>query len=241
MKINTYSFFLLFSFLCQGAIAMTASKITFFGTIQYPLSIINPPALSPLFYRGQEISINPTISDTTPKRSTYEITENKNIAQIYIIITEGLTLPKNNEFMAFETAEQFPYRLFKLTMAHKELICDNSITKTSIEPQKTWVIEELPHDQAVITLPENTIIFFMDPTFVTLQEVCWACNDTVCKLPTIIFDDKLDQKTLESLTKKVLLSSCLDFRLLHKKVKPIQKMAHNRIISVPGPQNRFIG
>lgn len=242
MKINKYIFLLVATTCIQLLEGKEYNpKKIFYGTICYPLSIINPPALAPLLYHGQEIPLTMPLSDQQPKKCTFEIVENRNLSHIYMIITEDFARPKNNEIIALETAAEFPYRLFKLTIITQELLCDNSTTKTTLQPQKSWLIQEMDNKEPVIKIPENTIIFFMDPSFVSLENVTWAIDDAVAKLPTIAFNNELDQKTLDATATKLLLSSYLDFRPLHKKVKPIQKTAHNRIISVPGPVNRFIG
>lgn len=238
MHINT-NYTLLFAFWLMAIVFPIQSnqKRVFIGSLQFPRTITNPPML-PLFYKGEQIDLISSPQELIPKKATYELHESAYCREFHILITEDLQQPKSNEIMALETSEQFPYKLFKIKLGIITKQPEDNPAQ-NYTTQYTWQITELDNT-ASIQIPINTIIFFMNPNFVQLQNVVWQANDTVCKLPTIVFAEHLDEKTLHMTATKLLLSSCINFRPLHKKVRPIQRTAHNRIITIPGPKNRFI-
>ncbi len=222
---------LLMVLLASGSIQ---SKTIMVGWIQYPKDIENPPSLY-MFYKGREHPIDLEHAMQAPKKGFYEIYEQAAPAELYLVVTQDLQRPENvDELNHFRTSAQHPYRYFKLTRK-KSLV-----EKKEVE---FWDIQEQSHKEKVIELPDNTIIFWMNPAFIEkLESDTWQPGDSVIKLPRIIFNASITKEDLNEVAAQSLFGAFLDFRVLHKKItKTIIPYANNRVISLPNPQNRYIG
>lgn len=229
---TTQRLFLLVSIL--SVFLTTQSKSIMVGWIQYPKDIENPPSLY-MFYKGREHPIDLEHSMQTPKKGYYEIYEQFMPTELYLIVTEDLQRPENaDDLHHFKTSAQHPYRYFKITRKK------NMIDKKEVE---SWQIEELETKDKVIQLADNTIIFWMNPLFIEkLESDTWQPGDSVIKLPRIIFKADISQENLNAVAARSLFGAFLDFRILHKKItKTTIPYANNRVISLPNPQNRYIG
>ncbi len=89
-------------------------------------------------------------------------------------------------------------------------------------------------------LPDNTLIFLMNPTFVEVVTESWRPDDATVPLPTLKFRDEIDEKTLHAVGAR-MVCALLDFKCIHKKpTKTIAAIAQNRTITVQNPLNRYI-
>ncbi len=233
----------LFLALCTFT-GMYAAQSIFYGSIQFPIQIKNPPPLT-LLFKGSEYTLMVDKDGNVSKKGTYEIYEESDCQQLYILITENLKLPTTPDIAYLETAIGHSYKLYKLTRCYKKREIPLSQEESSkpavmVEAVQYWEIEEIKSDESSIKIPDNTIILLMNPVFITeITSEPWRSDDAVIKLPTIIFDDTINEKALQEVSTKMLFAT-IDLRCLHKKItKTTKAYAQNRILSVPDPLNCY--
>lgn len=229
---------------------INAAQSVFYGSVQFPSKVENPPHLT-LLFKGSEYALMLDKDSKISKKGTFEIYEEHDCGEFYILITEHIKLPLTPDFEFLETAAN--YRLFKLTRTSKMKEVVSTATEqlyekptVTLEPVEYWIIEELDvKDEHGVcmqrTIPKNSIILLMNPQFIIkLESEEWKSDDIYIKLPKIIFDNDIDEKKLQDMSTKMLFAS-IDLRCLHKKMtKTTKTCAQNRIISVPDPLNCYI-
>lgn len=213
------------------------NKVLFLGTIQFPSEVHNPPTLTVL-YKGKEYQVESDNEGIT--RGYFELYDTKNRHELYVLITEYLELPESADIQYLKTSQEHSYRLFKLIRKKIPLEKkDQSKSSRFNKPEfiETWIIEEMPTKES-IRIPDNTLIFFMNPEFIeTLQAESWHSNDNIIKLPKIVFRNTVDEKTLQDIGVK-MLSALLDFKPLHKRSTKTSIMFTNNLrISLPNSRS----
>ena len=219
----------------------------YIGDIQFPMSIESIPPLPPILYKGTEHPIDLDFQgNRVPRKARYELYEHRMCQEFYMLITEYLKVPDSNDFAHLETSAKYPYKLYHIQRATKiKTIVDEHQTMSAVQPAvgeriEYWEIKELDNTNPEIAIPDNTIIFLMNPTFVDLISEPWRPDDAVIRLPTILFKNTLDEKTLHDIGAK-MVCAIVDFRCIHKKpTKTTTAYAQNRSIAVPNPLNRYL-
>lgn len=244
MKLNKL-LILLMLFTAHG---IYAAQSVFYGLVHFPSKIENPPPLT-LLFKGSEYNLMLDKDSKVSKKGMFEIYDERDCAEFHILITENLKLPHTPDIECLETSKNHPYKLFKLTRRTKtrEITSPYSIDNCTFKPiislelVEYWEIAELDNNEPSIKIPDNTIILLMNPKFIIkLNSEIWHHDDAFIKLPHIIFDDALDEKTLQEVSTKMVFAS-LDLRCLHKKItKTTKSCAQNCIISVPDPLNCYV-
>lgn len=226
-----------------------ATQSIFLGTVQFPSKIDNPSPL-PLLFKGSEYTLMLDKDSKIPKRGFFEIYDERSCCEFYFLITERIKLPESADFKFLETVSE--YRLFKLTRDSKtKEVITNALAleenqSIKVEQIEYWIIEEIASkdEQGTLiqrTIPENCIIILTKPTFISrVESEEWKNDDIYIKLPKLIFDDMVDEKTWQEVCSKMLFAA-IDLRCLHKKMtKTIKSCAQNCILSVPDPLNCYI-
>lgn len=224
---------------------MYAAQSIFYGSIQFPAHIKNPPPLA-LLFKGCEYTLMVDKDGTVSKKGTFEIYEEGDCHQLYLLITEHLKLPATPDIEHLETEAGHSYKLYKLTRCFKKrevpLIQEDPNAKPAItlESIQYWEIEEVTSQDPSIKIPDNTIIFLMNPAFIAdIASEPSRSDDAIVKLPSIVFADSINEKALQEVSTKMLFAT-LDLRCLHKKItKTTKTYAQNRILSVPDPLNCY--
>lgn len=241
---------ILFSVLLYSFNAISAQSI-YVGSIQFPIKIECPPALPSILYKGREHTVDIDMQESrAPRKATYELYEDRFCQEFYVLITEYLKVPNANDFAHLETSVNHPYKLYHVQRSSKiktesdehvaQQPTSSSLQSLGNERIEYWEIKELDTTNPEIAIPDNTIIFFMNPTFVDLVTETWRPDDAVIRLPMIMFKNTLDEKTLHDVGAK-MVCAILDFKCIHKKpTKTTTAFAHNRSVAVPNPLNRYL-
>lgn len=243
--LNTMGIMIVFAL---SSLHMTdAASIVYYNmAVHYPIKTIKRPSLVAL-YKGGVYAL---------KEGSFEIYDERDCDEFHIVITTNIKLPNSSEINGLETAEDCPYTLFKLMRKSKtreiqanHLSCAPVILgPVQLEVIEYWDIQEVKtnkQDQesnhSVIKIPDNTIIVLMNPDYITkIVSEPWKPDDIFIKLPTLIFDETIDEKSLHELATKMLFAS-VDFSAFNKKVTKTSKtIAQNRILSVQNPLNSYI-
>lgn len=219
-------------------ITYNPQKTILMGTIQFPKDVTHAPTLSVLYNGGQyPIEINGT---GHPQKGFFEIYESKLPKTLYLLITEHLKQPTSNEFKHLETSPDHAYLLYKLTKNKTvQTLAKNKSDET--EKQPFWLIEKITSKEKSMVIPDNTIIFLMSPELIgSLEDETNQSNETLVRLPKIIFDDALKQAKLDE-TAVRMTCALVDFKFAHKKItKTVKQLANNHVASLPNSHNRYI-
>lgn len=210
---------------------LNATQVVYNMSVQYPVKILQRPSLV-AFYKGGEYLL---------KEGAFEIYDARNCTEFHIIITANIKLPHTPDITFLETSHDYPYKLFKLSRRSKTREVVGSQGPVQLEVIEYWDIQELVNNDPVIKIPDNSIIFLMNPAYIIkLASESWKPDDIFIKLPTLIFDETIDEKTLHEASTKMLFAA-LDLSVFHKKItKTVKHFAQNRILSVQDPLNSYI-
>lgn len=232
--------------LLQCADVYCAQSI-YVGKVQFPLGVECPPALPAVLYKGREHSVDIDKHGTRlPHKASYELYEDRCCQEFYILITEYLKIPHANDFAHLETSERHPYTLYhaKRMITTKTLV-DEHQTGTSAplvpgEKIEYWEIKTVDTPEPEMIIPDHTIIFLMNPSFVEVLSESWRPDDALIPLPVIKFKDSVDETTLHTIGAK-MICAILDFKCIHKKpTKTTALLSQNRTIAIPNPLNRYL-
>jgi hypothetical protein len=226
--------------------SIVASQSIYVGKIQFPAGIESPPPMPSLLYKGGEHCVDVDKHDTrVPRRATYEIYEDR-LCEFYILITEYLKRPNANDFAHLETSDQHSYAFYHVKrMSTIKALVDEHQTGTSAplnpgEKIEYWEITKVVKNDPEMVIPDHTLIFLMNPSYVDVVTESWRPDDAIIPFPTLKFNDSVDEKTLHAVGAK-MICALLDFKCIHKKpTKTIAAIAQNRTIAVQNPLNRYI-
>ena len=227
--------------------SMLGSQAIYVGRIQFPACVESPPPMPSLLYKGGEHSVDIDKHDTrVPRRATYELYDDRLCCEFYIVITEYLKRPNANDFAHLETSDQHPYAFYHVKrISTIKTLVDEHQTGTSAplnlgEKIEYWEITRIEKNDPEMVLPDHTLIFLMNPSYVEVITESWRPDDAIIPLPTLKFNDEIDEKTLHALGAK-MVCALLDFKCIHKKpTKTIAAFAQNRTIAVQNPSNRYL-
>lgn len=179
-----------------------------------------------ILYKGEEYGVE---ADSVPGLGQFQLIEQSDCKEFYVLVSESLKLPSSTGFDYFETSGHHPYKLFKLT---RESIIKPDEKGVS-QKFNTWHIEELANKSSR-EIPVNTIVFLLPASFVTgLEAQQWKKGDHVAWLPKIILDPTLTQERLREGVVK-MLCTIMDFKPFHAKFQQhIAQVASNCIVSMP--------
>lgn len=220
----------------------------FSGIVHYPSKIANPSPF-PVFYKGSFTTLQLSKDMQLPKKGTFEIYEDRQSDQFHLLITEKIKFPDSADFENFETDGS--YRLFKFVRSAKmkELIATSSNSNKPIitmEEVEYWKIEEIDTldengVQQPRSIPEDTILFYTNPTFIDrIESEEWKPDDIYIKLPKVFIKENVEEKVLQEVNTRMLFAA-VDLRCFHNKItKTTKPYAQNCIISVRDPLNCYI-
>lgn len=205
-----------------------SQHITILGSVRcaFPESLLGLPVL----YKGGEYDLN--------RKGDFELYENQKPSSIFVIFTEYLEIPDENNIAHLKTSPNHPYLYYKLTKTIKEVVDTNRLdlikNRAMIEVTETWDIEKLDATEKMLEIPDNTVIIFLDPDLVDhLEEVVWSAATTGLRLPTVVLKDNVKEQVLADLAVRMKLAF-LDFRFMHKKpYKAYMPCGNNHILSMP--------
>lgn len=190
------------------------------GDIDFPKGV-KEPKIFPFFYKGTTKSIEIDHHSKSPKKGYFDIYDEKDNTELYIIITEYLSIPKNSEITQHYTSPRHAYRYFKITK----------------NASKGWTVQELKATNPVLPIADNTLIFFMNPDYI---KALIPATGSSKRLPTLVFKDTITQKEFED-SAGLMMSASLDFKPFHKKeTKTSVAFAQKSIISLPAPDNKYL-
>lgn len=218
--------------LCIFTISISASvkHITLLGS----LHAHNIEAMDglPLVYKGCEYDVRVEIFGEK-KKAYFELYDEEKPRILYLIVTEYLKQPEENNIEHLCTSSDHPYRIFKLTRSLDKTVVLDLLQLINLEAQETWLIEELDNSIKNFKIPDNTVIVFMPSTMLDHIEPVTSVNvGTTLTLPTLVFKAH-DTTQLKDITARMKLAF-LDFKLLHKKpYKAFVPCANNHILSMP--------
>lgn len=229
-----------------------ATQSIFYGSVQFPVKIKNPLPL-PLFFKGCSYTLMLDKDTTFSRRGTFEIYDERNSQQFYILITEKPPKPKkhdpnSHDIEFLEITNDHPYKLYKLIRASKTREVTTGTNNAlglkpiiSLEVVEYWEIDQPNHEEGALKIPDNTIIFLMDPAFIAnIVSEPWKPDDIFIKLPTLYFDEAVDEKKFQEASTRMILSA-LDLSVLHKKItKTTKPCAQNRVLAVQDPLNCYV-
>ena len=217
IKIVPLVLLLMAPFLCT---ASTSSKYFLSGDIDFPKGLYEP-AIFPFSYKGAMKSIDIDYKSKSPKKGYFDIYDEKDNTELYIVITEYLSLPKNPEITQLFTSPDHAYRYFKITK----------------DVSKGWLVQELKATNPLLPIQDNTLIFFMNPDYI--KELVSPAGSSK-RLPTLVFKDTITQKELKEVAAR-MMSASMDFKPFHKKeTKTSIAFAQKTIVSLPTPHNKYL-
>lgn len=211
--------------LVSFVIASESMAARYLGTVVYPQAAQKVSEIK-ILYKGEEYSVE---ADTVPGLGHFQLIEQSNCKELYVLVSESLKLPSDTGFDCFETSGNFPYKLFKLTP--DSIVKQNE--KGVSERLATWKIEELDNTQSR-EIPVNTLVFLLPATFVSgLEAQPWKKDDQVAWLPRIVLDSSLTQERLgEGVVK--MLCTIMDFKPFHARFQQhVAQVASNCVVSMP--------
>lgn len=187
-----------------------------------------------IFYKGAYYEIPPSGAIHERNSVQFEFYEKEAVDSLYLLVTENLEQPQDNTINHFTTCPSAPYRFFKLER------CSFNITATSqpkakIEKMHSWRITELDSSLKKREIPDNTVIFFMNPAFVELLDSqSWAADSAVIKLPQIVLKKNIKQEDFDQILVKIALTMP-DFNPFHGKPSIVQRFHQqgNIMLSMP--------
>lgn len=215
----------------------TTSSI-FQGSVKFPTQVQDLPHLS-ILYKGNEYKIE-VDQDSSGNKGYFELYEQPRYNELYLIVTESLQSPKQNSIKCLKTSALFPYKLFKLTRSSKTIESDILESEEKTKQKRTiefWSIQECDNSKKDVDLPDNTIVFPMDPTVVLgLKEESWDADDNIIKLPTIMFQESLENSTMQDIAARVACA-LIDVKFMHTKLSMSEKMTNDRKLVLPLANN----
>jgi hypothetical protein len=235
-------YFLMLASLFSGSLCGLPSQkatqnIVLLGTISFRHPIKTTVEL-PILYKGNEYEAKVEEKGDT-KKAHFELYEQEKPTELYILITEYLTLPTQANIEHLSTSSDHPYRLFKLTLSNEHDPENNahvlSLAKNELpEINEHWIMKEMDNSIKTASIPDNTIIFFMNPDLIqNLAPSIWQHESSIMRLPEIIFKEDITKEEVCDLAVKMKLA-LLDFKFFHKKTNSaFIPYANNRILSMP--------
>lgn len=141
-----------FCMLVSLTIALETVAARFLGTVVYPQSIDQVSEIK-ILYKGDEYSVE---ADSVPGFGHFQLMEESDSKEFFVLISESLKLPNGTGFDFFETSGKYPYKLFKL--AHTTVVQQDD--KGVSQRLNTWDVTELDSSQPR-EIPMNTIVFLV--------------------------------------------------------------------------------
>lgn len=214
------------SSLVSAAMQEPTRTTVILGSIQFENSLDQGLEL-PILYKGNEYEAK-IEEKGDKKKAHFELYEQSKPTELFMVITEYLTLPAQTSIKHLSTSSAHSYRLWKLTL------CDDNDTNM-------WTIKELDHIKKNLSIPDATIIFFMNPEMIDhLEPTSWQQNSSIMRLPTIVFKKNISKEDVSDVAAKMKLAF-LDFKFFHKKThSAFVPYANNRILSMPCSPRRIV-
>lgn len=201
----------------------------FLGSVVYPQKINQIPEIK-ILYKGDEYAVE---ADSVPGCGHYQVIDAASTREFHVLVAESLQLPCGTGFDCFETAPQFPYKLYRAT----QTMVMQPDEKGNPQMLNSWHIQELDN-KIQREIPVNTIVFLLPASFVTgLEAQSWKKDGQVAWLPRIVLDPSLSEEQLkEGLIK--MLCTLMDFKPFHARFQQhVAQVANNCIVSMPTPRS----
>ena len=222
------NFFVLLCWSLHASIvpSLISKNTILLGSIQFNQSVDREIEL-PVLYKGKEYNAK-VEKNGDSRKAHFELYEEEKPQELYVLITEYLSLPENPNVEHLCTSEHHNYRLFKLTCIKVEN------TNDSNEMFDTWRVEEVSSSKKIVAIPDNTIIVFMDPKAIEkIQPISWSTESNIMRIPMIKLKESLTKNALYDMADKMKLT-LLDSKFLHKKAHLASiPYANNRLLSMP--------
>jgi len=206
-----------------------SAPIAHYLQIAYPITVTNNPSPLPLFFKGNFSLIEPEKNSFPPYKALFEFYEEKPLQEIYFLFTPYLAQPQSLEVVQWKTSSDHPYRLFHavsrpytgnvLTVNEHDLVNTGTYSapiKNVSESLFEWVIKELDNSNSVIEIPDNTVVIFTNPNWITVRPILFDSAHPFRILPTVSFIENLETCTFLVKSQEMLFAS-MEFRAWHKK------------------------
>lgn len=222
-----HTFLIIFFLLYNSFIFSYTRNIILLGSIHLSQSTDTPISF-PIRYKGNKYQAKIDLLGDT-KNAFFEIYETQDLQELFILITDYLSIPQNGQVSHLYTSEKHPYRLFYLT---KKMHYD-----MSKKIQYIWDVKELPNTNKKCEVPDNTIIAFIPADlFDKIENSSLYPATNIVQLPALSIK-KIKKEKLVAIINQVNLSA-LDFEPLHKKPHAtIVLCADQHVLSLPMHQS----
>ncbi|HEX2978453.1 MAG TPA: hypothetical protein VHO47_05015 [Candidatus Babeliales bacterium] len=238
MVLAASGLFIVFPTMQVSAGSQATKQVTIFGFISSPNGTEDLGGL-PVCYKGGLYSVS-VDKESEIRKAAFEIYEDEKPNQIHILImsSEDLKIPDANHIEHLELATKASYKLYKLSKYTVDMPQIDPLellqNKKSIEWRDSWRVQEIRFKDAEMTVPDNTVIIFMNPEYVDRLDVReWASGGTSIYLPTIAIKDSVTKGMIRAMRDRMVIGG-INLRSFHKKpFKAIVQCASNRLISIP--------
>jgi hypothetical protein len=103
-----------------------------------------------------------------------------------------------------------------------------------------WIVTELDNKEPIITVPDNTVVFLTESSWITVQPTIFDAQHPFRILPPIVYNEGIDAKLYELKAQEMACVS-MDFRPFHKKPpkKPCALANSQTVIQLPVTANQY--
>lgn len=203
MNIKTFHFFLLFNCLLQTQ-AYSNEKKMFSGSVHFPHRMTGDLCL---FYNGEKVTVEQHSVLSTVQ---YSFLGDKNIHELYLIITDGLTCSTQqaNTLQHLQIGPGHSYTCYKLVP--KRNIDSDTNTATL-----TWDVYQYTLPGNIV--PQNSLIFLFDPKLIYgLKIESWKSDNLFRIIPTIMINTESKIQEIKRAINIAQLAA-LDINAIHSK------------------------
>lgn len=212
-------------------------KSVFLGQLQFSRSVTKAPSMK-ILYKGNMYNIEvDEINQGIGHTAQFQLPEFSSCRELFIIVTQDLKRPTENNFTNFKTSAHHKFRLFRLK--RYKFAQDDKEGKSHL--YESWKIEEYDRHEGEIDLPDNTLIVLVDPQWIDALQEAPVKNGELLQLPRICFIDEMTQKDMEK------IGNAMEFSLVNltpfhtQPGKRVLQVAHNHIISLDYDTNSAHG
>jgi hypothetical protein len=245
--------------LCAFKIGMLGSQLCMAYAVEVPVphyvSIILPSTIQkisdpsadsiPVLLIKGTYSLTKIDKGTVPYKALFEFADDKSVFEYYYLVTPYLTIPKDLEIKHWETSPDHPYRLFHISCRpytgtikeEQELSTTASavpVPKKISDSMYEWVIRELNNSKPILQIPDNTIVFFAEPSWIQIRPVIFDMQHPFKLLPSVVYantvtEQQFTRKTLE------MVWGLIDFKPFFTKPSPgVRALASSQtLVQIP--------
>lgn len=213
-----------FVFCCNAA----RQDGAFIGSLRFPSTITKAPDMK-ILYKGRVVDVEmDEINQGIGHIASFQISEDKECKELYVLITQDLKKPSENNFTKFQTSAKHPYRFFRLRK--NKFFQENAEGKNEL--QESWLVQEYTEHKDTIDLPDNTLIIFINPEHIETLESVAVKSGSLLRLPEIVFKDSIGQTEIDDIGVKMELA-LVNLKPFHTRpAKRVLQVAKNHSISL---------